>query len=92
MSDKTVQQRVNDIVVELMGTPLELLKPEARLDEDLGLDSLDCVETLQLRAVTGHPSRVIRHWLCNSSPSAKSTRAPSESRSTASRASGSRPA
>jgi len=44
MSDKTVQQRVNDIVVELMGTPLELLKPEARLDEDLGLDSLDCVE------------------------------------------------
>ena len=44
MSEKTVQQRVNDIVVELMGTPPELLKPESRLDEDLGLDSLDCVE------------------------------------------------
>jgi len=41
---KTVEERVHDIVVEHLGVKVEKVNDIARLDEDLGADSLDAVE------------------------------------------------
>jgi acyl carrier protein len=43
-ADKTVEQKVCDIVVEQLGVKLEQVTPEAKFIEDLGADSLDVVE------------------------------------------------
>jgi acyl carrier protein len=43
-ADKTVDQKVRDIVVEQLGVKAEQVTPEAKFIEDLGADSLDVVE------------------------------------------------
>jgi acyl carrier protein len=43
-ADKTVEQKVRDIVVEQLGVKPEQVTPEAKFIEDLGADSLDVVE------------------------------------------------
>lgn len=44
MADKTIQERVKDIVVEQLGVNADQVAPEAKFIEDLGADSLDTVE------------------------------------------------
>ena len=44
MSDKPIDQRVKDIVVEQLGVKPEQVSPSAKFIEDLGADSLDTVE------------------------------------------------
>ncbi len=44
MSDKSVQDRVKDIIVEQLGVNADQVTPEAKFIEDLGADSLDTVE------------------------------------------------
>ncbi len=44
MSEKTIEQRVTDIIVEQLGVKPEQITPEAKFIEDLGADSLDTVE------------------------------------------------
>jgi len=44
MSDKSIEQRVKDIVVEQLGVNADQVTPEAKFIEDLGADSLDTVE------------------------------------------------
>ncbi len=43
-AEKTVDQKVRDIVVEQLGVKAEQVTPEAKFIEDLGADSLDVVE------------------------------------------------
>ena len=44
MAEKSVQDRVKEIIVEQLGVNQEQVKPEAKFIEDLGADSLDTVE------------------------------------------------
>ncbi len=44
MSDKPIEQRVKDIIVEQLGVKPEQVIPAAKFIEDLGADSLDTVE------------------------------------------------
>jgi acyl carrier protein len=44
MSEKTIEQRVKDIIVEQLGVNADQVNPEAKFIEDLGADSLDTVE------------------------------------------------
>ncbi len=44
MSEKSIEQRVKDIIVEQLGVKPEQVTPEAKFIEDLGADSLDTVE------------------------------------------------
>ena len=44
MSDKPIDQRVKEIVVEQLGVKAEQVTPQAKFIEDLGADSLDTVE------------------------------------------------
>lgn len=44
MSDKPLDQRVKDIIVEQLGVKPEQVVPAAKFIEDLGADSLDTVE------------------------------------------------
>ena len=44
MSEKTIAQRVKDIIVEQLGVKPDQVTPEAKFIEDLGADSLDTVE------------------------------------------------
>ena len=44
MSDKPIEQRVKDIIVEQLGVKPEQVVPAAKFIEDLGADSLDTVE------------------------------------------------
>ncbi len=44
MVQNTVQAKVADMVVELVGVERTMVVPEARLMQDLNLDSLDAVE------------------------------------------------
>jgi acyl carrier protein len=44
MSNLTIEQRVNKIVVEQLGVKEEDVKPSASFVDDLGADSLDTVE------------------------------------------------
>ncbi|MGQ9908842.1 MAG: acyl carrier protein [Candidatus Flexifilum sp.] len=46
MSSKTVEERVQDIVVDLLGVDREKVVPTARFREDLEADSLDLVELI----------------------------------------------
>jgi acyl carrier protein len=43
-SEKTVEEKVRDIVVEQLGVKPEQVTPDAKFIEDLGADSLDVVE------------------------------------------------
>ncbi len=44
MSDKSIADRVKEIIVEQLGVSAEEVTPEAKFIEDLGADSLDTVE------------------------------------------------
>lgn len=46
MSDKTIEQRVKDIIVAQLNVNEEQLTPEASFMGDLGADSLDTVELI----------------------------------------------
>lgn len=43
-SEKTIEQRVKDIIVEQLGVNPDQVTAEAKFIEDLGADSLDTVE------------------------------------------------
>lgn len=44
MSEKTIEERVTDIIVKELGVTPEQVNPDAKFIEDLGADSLDTVE------------------------------------------------
>jgi len=44
MSEKSIEEKVKDIIVEQLGVNAEQVTPEAKFIEDLGADSLDTVE------------------------------------------------
>ncbi len=44
MSDKSIEERVKDIIVDQLGVSADQVTPEAKFVEDLGADSLDTVE------------------------------------------------
>lgn len=44
MSDKSIEERVKDIIVDQLGVSAEQVTAEAKFVEDLGADSLDTVE------------------------------------------------
>ena len=44
MSDNSLADRINKIIVEQLGVNEDQVKPEAKFVEDLGADSLDIVE------------------------------------------------
>ncbi|NBR71735.1 MAG: acyl carrier protein [Proteobacteria bacterium] len=44
MSEKSIDQKVKDIIVEQLSVNAEQVTPEAKFIEDLGADSLDIVE------------------------------------------------
>jgi len=44
MSDKPIDQRVKEIIVEQLSVKADQVTPEAKFIEDLGADSLDTVE------------------------------------------------
>jgi len=46
MSVENVQERVKNIIVELLGVEADQVKPEAQFVNDLGADSLDTVELI----------------------------------------------
>lgn len=46
MADKTIEQRVKDIIVAQLNVNEEQLTPEASFMGDLGADSLDLVELI----------------------------------------------
>ena len=44
MADKSIEQRVKEIIVEQLGVNADQVTPDAKFIEDLGADSLDTVE------------------------------------------------
>ncbi len=44
MTQKSIEQKVKDIIVEQLGVNAEQVTPAAKFIEDLGADSLDTVE------------------------------------------------
>lgn len=44
MSDKSIEERVKDIIVDQLGVSAEQVTSDAKFVEDLGADSLDTVE------------------------------------------------
>lgn len=44
MSDKSVTEKVTDIIVEQLGVSADQVTPKSKMIEDLGADSLDAVE------------------------------------------------
>ncbi len=44
MSDKSIEDRVKDIIVDQLGVSADQVTTEAKFVEDLGADSLDTVE------------------------------------------------
>ena len=44
MAEKSIEQRIKDIIVEQLGVNPDQVTPEAKFIEDLGADSLDTVE------------------------------------------------
>ena len=43
-SDKSIEQKIKDIIVEQLGVNADQVTPDAKFIEDLGADSLDTVE------------------------------------------------
>ena len=46
MSDKSIEARVKDIIVDQLGVNADQVTTEAKFVEDLGADSLDTVELI----------------------------------------------
>ena len=44
MSEKSIEDKVKEIIVEQLGVNADQVTPEAKFIEDLGADSLDTVE------------------------------------------------
>lgn len=44
MSEKSIEEKVKDIIVEQLSVTAEQVNPDAKFIEDLGADSLDTVE------------------------------------------------
>src|SRR5439155_26997612 len=44
MADKSIEEKVKDIIVEQLGVNTEQVTPQASFIEDLGADSLDIME------------------------------------------------
>ena len=44
MAEKSIEERVKEIIVEQLGVSADQVTPEAKFIEDLGADSLDTVE------------------------------------------------
>ena len=44
MSDKSIEERVKDLIVDQLGVSADQVTSEAKFVEDLGADSLDTVE------------------------------------------------
>lgn len=44
MAEKSIEEKVKDIIVEQLSVNAEQVTPEAKFIEDLGADSLDVVE------------------------------------------------
>ncbi len=44
MSEKSIEEKVKDIIIEQLGVNAEQVTPSASFIEDLGADSLDTVE------------------------------------------------
>lgn len=44
MAEKTIEQRIKDIIIEQLGVTADQVTPGAKFIEDLGADSLDTVE------------------------------------------------
>ena len=44
MAEKSIEEKVKDIIVEQLGVNPDQVTPEAKFIEDLGADSLDTVE------------------------------------------------
>ena len=44
MAEKTIEQKVKDIIVEQLGVNADQVTPDTKFIEDLGADSLDTVE------------------------------------------------
>ena len=44
MAEKSIEEKVKDIIVEQLGVNPEQVTPQAKFIEDLGADSLDTVE------------------------------------------------
>ena len=55
MAEKSIEQRVKDIIVEQLGVNPDQVTPDAKFIEDLGADSLDTVElVMALEEEFGH--------------------------------------
>ena len=55
MAEKSIEQRVKDIIVEQLGVNADQVTPDAKCIEDLGADSLDTVElVMALEEAFGH--------------------------------------
>jgi len=55
MAEKSIEQRIKDIIVEQLGVNADQVTPEAKFIEDLGADSLDTVElVMALEEEFGH--------------------------------------
>ena len=46
MSDKSIADRIKDIIVEQLGVNADQINPGAKFIEDLGADALDIVELI----------------------------------------------
>ena len=54
-AEKSIEQRIKDIIVEQLGVNADQVTPEAKFIEDLGADSLDTVElVMALEEEFGH--------------------------------------
>ena len=49
-AEKSIEQRIKDIIVEQLGVNADQVTPEAKFIEDLGADSLDTVELVMALA------------------------------------------
>jgi len=45
-AEKSVEEKLKDTIIEVLGVTPEQITPEAMFVQDLGADSLDCVEIL----------------------------------------------
>lgn len=46
MKREQIEQKVNDVLVDVLGIAPENINNEAKLEDDLNCDSLDCVEII----------------------------------------------
>ena len=56
MAEKTIEERVKEIIVEQLGVNADQVTPDAKFIEDLGADSLDTLRSVQLVAIKNRSS------------------------------------